>query len=157
MLLDRGATLAVAESCTGGLVGARVTSVRGSSRYFLGGVIAYDNAVKERLLAVDGEALRRSGAVSAEVARQMAAGVRHLLGADYGIGITGIAGPDGGSARKPVGLVFVAVAGARGCRVCRNVYRGGRLAVRRAAAEAALGLLTNMLETKGAIHGKESG
>jgi nicotinamide-nucleotide amidase len=103
-------TLAVAESCTGGMIGALLTDVPGSSAYFWGGIIAYANAVKVNMLGVDPEALVDHGAVSALVAEQMAIGVRAKIGTDWGISITGVAGPTGGSAEKPVGLVYIGLA-----------------------------------------------
>ena len=140
-LTRRGLTLAVAESCTGGLLGAWLTEIPGSSRYFRGGIIAYANAAKTRLLGVPRGVLQQEGAVSAPVAAAMARGACRALGADVGIAITGIAGPDGGSRQKPVGLVYVAVArqGSGTIRECR--FRGGRSAVRRAAVRMALELL----------------
>ncbi|MFN3597944.1 MAG: competence/damage-inducible protein A [Rubricoccaceae bacterium] len=116
LLVARGLTLAVAESCTGGAIAARLTAVPGASRYFSGGVIAYGNGVKVSLLSVGADALDAHGAVSEPVARQMAEGVRRALGADLGVGVTGIAGPDGGTPEKPVGTVFLAVADAAGTR-----------------------------------------
>jgi nicotinamide-nucleotide amidase len=114
ILLGRGQTLAVAESCTGGGLGALLTATAGSSRYFRGGVISYDNQVKIDLLGVEPTVLEQQGAVSSEVAAQMAIGVRSRLGTDWGLSITGIAGPDGGSAEKPVGLVYIGIAGPDG-------------------------------------------
>lgn len=148
LLSARGATLAVAESCTGGMLGAAITAVSGSSRYFLGGVIAYDNAVKERLLGVPRGVLLSHGAVSDAVARRMAEGVRKRLKADYGIATTGVAGPGGGTREKPVGLVFVAVAGPDGTVAARCRLRGGRAAVRRAACNAALAMLESRVSNK---------
>ncbi|MHB1003304.1 MAG: nicotinamide-nucleotide amidohydrolase family protein, partial [Thermoleophilia bacterium] len=113
-LAARGETLAVAESCTGGLVAAAVTSVSGSSDVFRGGVVAYHNDVKVGLLGVREEILENAGAVSEPVAQWMAVGARNRLGADYGIGITGIAGPTGATADKPVGLVYISVSSAAG-------------------------------------------
>jgi nicotinamide-nucleotide amidase len=110
MLHGRGETLAVAESCTGGGLGEAITAVAGSSGYFLGGIISYSNEVKIAMLNVDRQALEQHGAVSAIVAEQMAIGVKDQLKSDWGISITGIAGPDGGTATKPVGLVYVAIA-----------------------------------------------
>ena len=145
MLDERHLTLAVAESCTGGLLGHRLTSVSGCSRYFLGGVIAYANSVKAGQLGVDSATLEVEGAVSAEVARQMAEGVAARLGADVGVGITGIAGPGGGTEERPVGLVFMAVAGpAEGC-VRRCEFAGDRAGIKEAACEAALELLSEYL------------
>lgn len=110
LLRERGRTLAVAESCTGGLVAERITAVAGASDYFLGGVVAYANAAKEALLGVPRDLLDRHGAVSDPVARAMAEGVRRRFGADFGVATTGISGPSGGTAEKPVGLVHVALA-----------------------------------------------
>jgi nicotinamide-nucleotide amidase len=111
LLLAEGSTLATAESCTGGLVAERITRVAGSSAYFVGGIVAYSNQLKQQLLGVGEEPLVRAGAVSREVAEAMAEGVRQRLGATWGVGITGIAGPAGGSDEKPVGTVHVALAG----------------------------------------------
>ncbi len=110
-LIERGKTLSVAESCTGGRIASLFTAMPGASAYFLAGVVAYQNGVKERVLGVRSEDLMRYGAVSEAVARQMAEGVRSLTGADYGVATTGIAGPTGGSKEKPVGMVWMAVAG----------------------------------------------
>jgi nicotinamide-nucleotide amidase len=110
LLKNRQETLSVAESCTGGGLGAMLTSVSGSSQYFLGGVIAYDNRIKRELLGVNAEDLEHYGAVSSIIAEQMALGVKNRLKTDWGIGITGIAGPEGGSAEKPVGLVYIGLA-----------------------------------------------
>jgi PncC family amidohydrolase len=148
MLRERGLTLAVAESCTGGLVSARITDVPGSSVYFRGGVVAYANSVKREALGVAEEILQEKGAVSAETAGAMAGGVRKALAADIGIGVTGIAGPAGGTAEKPVGLVYIALAHAGGCSCVRNLFSGGRLQVRQQSAEAALALLREFLETR---------
>ncbi|MEO1592275.1 MAG: competence/damage-inducible protein A, partial [Cyanobacteria bacterium J06632_22] len=112
LLSQHGQTLAVAESCTGGGLGQAITGVSGSSTYFMGGVIAYDNRIKQALLGVDADALATQGAVSAVVAEQMAAGVRTRLGVDWGLSITGIAGPSGGTRSKPVGLVYLGLASA---------------------------------------------
>lgn len=114
LLNQRGETLAVAESCTGGGLGQMLTAVPGSSAYFLGGVISYDNTVKTSLLNVNPEDLAELGAVSGEVAQQMAKGVRECLGASWGVSITGIAGPGGGTETKPVGLVYIGLAGPDG-------------------------------------------
>ena len=114
-LRQRQQTLSVAESCTGGGLGSELTAIPGSSDVLLGGVIAYSNAVKEHLLGVSAELLEQFGAVSDPVAQAMAKGVRHLTGSDWSMSVTGIAGPGGGSAEKPVGLVYIAVAGPDGC------------------------------------------
>jgi nicotinamide-nucleotide amidase len=111
LLAKRGETLSVAESCTGGGLGSMLTAVAGSSGYFLGGVIAYENRIKQALLGVEAEVLATSGAVSEMVAQQMATGVRDRTGSTWGLSITGVAGPGGGSEEKPVGLVYIGIAG----------------------------------------------
>lgn len=145
-LLARRLRLAVAESCTGGLVGAMLTAVAGSSRYYLGGITAYQNRVKARSLGVPPALLRRHGAVSAPVAAAMACGARRALGSDVAVSITGIAGPGGGTAAKPVGLVFVAVAGSGRTRWRRFLLRGDRRRIREQAADLALNVLLSCLE-----------
>ena len=141
LLRDRKETLAVAESCTGGKVDDMITDVPGSSDYFLGGIISYGNQAKIDLLGVSRETLETKGAVSEDVAIQMANGVREKLGSTYGIGITGIAGPKGGSRTKPVGLVYIAVASLNGAICERNVFTGSRTDVKRVAAEHSLQML----------------
>ncbi|MBK5225791.1 MAG: CinA family nicotinamide mononucleotide deamidase-related protein [Thermoleophilia bacterium] len=136
-----GKSLSVAESCTGGMLGETITGVSGASKFFRGGVIAYDNEIKKTVLKVSQESLDSEGAVSESVARQLALGVKDLCGADYGIGITGIAGPGGGTQEKPVGLVFICVASGETSLVRRFNFFGGRDDVRRAAVTAALHLL----------------
>jgi nicotinamide-nucleotide amidase len=136
--------LAVAESCTGGMLGERLTSVPGSSDVFLGGVIAYHNDVKRNLLGVPAEAIERYGAVSEEVALQMATGVREKLGADVGVSVTGIAGPGGGTAEKPVGLVWIAVH-ASALKARRFHVGGDRAEIRQRAAQAALEMVRRAL------------
>ncbi len=157
LLLSRGGkTLAVAESCTGGLLGHRITSASGSSAYFRGGIIAYANEVKVRELDVDPAVLEAEGAVSEPVARQMAEGIRRRFRTDFGIGITGIAGPEGGTNDKPVGLVFVALATGAGQRVRRFCFEGDRGAVKKASTDEALAMLMEdlQLELEGEDHGK---
>lgn len=134
-------TLATAESCTGGLIAHRVTNTPGSSAYFLGGVTAYADAAKVAILGVDADSITRDGAVSETVARQLAEGAQDRFGADYGIGTTGIAGPGGGSAEKPVGLVYIAVAGPAGTQVQQMLFEGDRDQIKAMTAEAALHLL----------------
>ena len=142
----RGLTLAVAESCTGGMLGERITSVSGSSDVFIGGVIAYHNDVKRELLGVRQGDLATFGAVSEEVALQMARGVRERFGSDLGVAITGIAGPGGGSAEKPVGLVWIGVDGSE--RLARRIHASGdRGEIRQRAVQAALEVVRRMLET----------
>jgi len=146
LLRQHGLTLAVAESCTGGLVSHRITDVPGSSAYYLGSVTAYANAIKERVLHVRRRTLRRHGAVSEQTALEMAQGVRRLLRADVGLAVTGIAGPDGGTPEKPVGLVYVALAAPEGEWVERYVWNGDRWENKMRSAEAALDLLRRYLE-----------
>lgn len=157
-LTGAGRTLTTAESCTGGLVAERLTRVPGSSAYFLGGVVSYTNELKARLLGVPEETLAEHGAVSEPVARAMAMGVRSRLGSDYGIGITGIAGPDGGSEAKPVGTVHVALAGPGDEVAHRRVrFPGGRGRVRQQTSQLALELVRRDLLTPAAVGaGKDS-
>ena len=140
VLRAHGWTVAVAESCTGGLLGAALTAVPGSSAYMVGGVIAYDNAVKTQLLGVEADLLARHGAVSEEVGAAMARGAREHLGADIGVGITGVAGPrsEGG---KPAGLIYVAIAAPDTSRVVRLDGDRGREGNRANAVATALRLL----------------
>ncbi|MGQ0713568.1 MAG: competence/damage-inducible protein A [Gemmatimonadaceae bacterium] len=142
---DRSYHIAVAESCTGGLLGARLTSVPGSSDVFRGGVIAYDDDVKVRQLGADPRTLREHGAVSEQVAREMVAGVTRLMKAEVGIAITGVAGPGGGTPEKPVGFVWLAVAAGVAVRTHHRVYPGDRQEIRERATQAALDLLRRML------------
>ncbi len=144
-LRGRGLTLAVAESCTGGLLGARITARPGSSDYFAGGVISYADRAKMDLLDVPPGMLAQYGAVSAEVAGAMAEGARGALHADYALSITGVAGPDGGTAEKPVGLVYLGCAGPEGTRVRKGSFPGDRDSVRTFSATAALHLLRRAL------------
>jgi PncC family amidohydrolase len=139
--LDRGLTVACAESCTGGLVAHLLTEVPGSSRYLRGGVVAYADDLKRSLLGVPDALLAAHGAVSAQVALAMADGVRDRLGADLGVGVTGVAGPGGGTDAKPVGLVYVAVSGVRPPTVRRFNWSGDRAGNKRDSARAALELL----------------
>ena len=141
LLKANGLTCATAESCTGGGVGAAITAVPGSSAVFAGGVISYSNDVKERVLGVRAETLATVGAVSSETAAQMAEGARRLLKTDLAVSLTGIAGPDGGSAEKPVGLVWFGLATAAGTRTEKAIFAGGRAQVRAAAVTHALGML----------------
>jgi nicotinamide-nucleotide amidase len=146
--LEKGWRIAVAESCTGGLLGGRITSVPGSSAYFVGGVLAYSNSLKISLLRVEPEVIERHGAVSGEVARAMAEGVVTLTDADAGISITGVAGPEG-SDQKPPGTVYVAVRTPGGTAVRRFHFDGDREAVREAAVRGALAVFTEQEEEPG--------
>ena len=141
VLAEKGLTCATAESCTGGGVGSAITAVAGSSAVFWGGVISYDNSVKRDVLGVPGEVLATKGAVSSECAAAMAEGARRLLRTGIAVSVTGIAGPGGGSAEKPVGLVWFGVA-SKECTVTeRKVFHGDRETVRAAAVEHALSLI----------------
>ena len=144
-LRSRGLTLAVAESCTGGLIGSRITARPGSSDYFLGGVISYSNQAKMDLLQVPPGMLAQYGAVSEEVAVAMAEGARGALRADYALSVTGVAGPDGGTAEKPVGLVYLGCAGPDGTEVRKGWFPGDRDSVRTFTATSALHLLRRAL------------
>ena len=147
-------TIAVAESCTGGLVSHRLTNVSGSSGYFTTGVIAYSNRSKENILGVSPKTIARHGAVSKEAVLEMAEGIRHLACADIGIGVTGIAGPTGGSKAKPVGLVYIAALGIgiRGSGIVKEFrFKGSREEIKFQASEAALELLKAGLKRRGRV------
>lgn len=146
LLIERNLTLALAESCTGGLVGHWVTEVPGSSNYFLGGIIAYFNEVKERVLGVKHNTLFEHGAVAAATALEMAQGARQALKADIGVSVTGIAGPSGGTPDKPVGLTYIAIAGPDGERVEQHLWDSDRSGNKALSAQAALDLLRRYLE-----------
>jgi PncC family amidohydrolase len=146
LLEARGGHLAVAESCTGGLLGDWLTNIPGSSAWFLGGVIAYDDQVKIGVLGVPAEIIREHGAVSAPCAAAMAAGARALLKTDFAVAITGIAGPSGGTPTKPVGTTYIGVASAAGTTVAHHTWSGSRLANKAASARAALALLREILQ-----------
>jgi len=141
MLRDRHNTLTVAESCTGGLLGERITSVPGSSTYFLGGFITYTNRMKVEWLGVPEETIAEFGAVSKETAEAMALGARRRAGSTYALAITGVAGPDGGSEKKPVGMVYVSLADAAGCQVLHRQFIGDRPRIRQFATQMALDML----------------
>ena len=145
---ERGVTVATAESCTGGLIAARITSVPGSSAVFLGGVVSYANAIKRDLLGVPQEVFERAGAVSAECAEAMAAGARARLKADVAVSVTGVAGPDGGTPQKPVGLVYIGVAMEVGVHVVCCQFCGDREAVRTQSADRALALLLDVVSRR---------
>ena len=141
----RNATLAVAESCTGGLLAERITSVSGSSRYFLGGAVVYSNQLKTELAGVPAEMIARHGAVSREVAAALAEGTRYRCESTLGVGITGVAGPTGGTPEKPVGLVFHAVASDTGTEVNQRNFPGDRKRIRRFASTMALDMIRRKL------------
>ena len=145
--LGRGLTVAMAESCTGGLIAATLTSVAGSSGYFLGGVVSYSNAAKEAFLDVPAATLAAHGAVSAQVAKAMALGARARFAASLAVAIAGIAGPDGGSAEKPVGLTYLGLADQSSADVRRFAFEGDRAANREAGTRVALEWLIERAET----------
>lgn len=160
LLAAQGLTLVTAESCTGGLVGHRITNIPGSSVYYLGGFVAYANEAKESLLGVLPKTLLEHGAVSEETAREMARGARLRIGADIGLSVTGIAGPGGGTAEKPVGLTYVALS-ASDSEVCeRHVWPGDRgacderLSNKEHSAEAVLRLLLVYLRQRAQLQGE---
>lgn len=138
MLTEKGLHIACAESCTGGLVTSRLTDVPGSSRYVHGAVVSYTNEIKEQALQVSAETLRCFGAVSKQTAREMAQGIRRSFAADIGLAVTGLAGPGGGSPEKPVGLVYIAVTGKNGTKICRKQFSGSRKAIKYRASQMAL-------------------
>ncbi len=138
-------TIAIAESCTGGLVSDMITDVAGSSNYFLGSVVAYGNNVKRELLGVKAATLKRHGAVSPETAAQMARCIKKRLKSAVGVAITGIAGPTGGSPQKPVGTVWIAVAFKNRCIARKLLFKGGRRAVKRQSALAAIRMIEQVL------------
>ena len=144
-LIASGETISVAESCTGGLIGYYLTSVPGSSAYFPGGLMTYSYEAKSRELGVDSGILEAEGAVSEVVVRQMVEGVRKRFGTTYGLAVSGVAGPGGGTPEKPVGLVYIALMGPEGtrCRECH--FEGDREAVRQATVVAAFELLRDAL------------
>ncbi|HUO26548.1 MAG TPA: competence/damage-inducible protein A [Candidatus Aquilonibacter sp.] len=141
----RGATLSVAESCTGGLLGERITSISGSSRYFKGGAIVYSNELKTELAGVPADMIERHGAVSREVAAALAEGIRYRAEATLGVGITGVAGPTGGTSEKPVGLVFHALASDTGTEVVERKFPGDRSRIRQFATTIALDMVRRKL------------
>lgn len=148
LLLRTGLTVAVAESCTGGLLCAALTETSGSSAYFLGGVLAYHDSVKLGLLGVRPETIAEHGAVSGPTAREMAEGVQRATGADVAIAITGVAGPSGGAEAKPVGTTFICLTGLGITRTERFVWTGDRRGNREQSVDAALHLLAELVERK---------
>jgi len=141
----RGLRLAVAESCTGGLIGHLITNVPGSSTYYMGSVTAYAYEAKVRLLGVRWETLEKYGAVSQETVLEMARGVRTALAADIGLSVSGIAGPGGGTPDKPVGLVWIGLSAEQVDEAWCNIWSGGRLQVKEQSAQAALQMLADYL------------
>jgi len=145
LLRECGRTIACAESCTGGLLTSRLTDVAGSSAYVMGAVVSYTNEVKASLVGVHEATLKAFGAVSEETAREMAEGVRRAIPANIGVGITGIAGPGGATAEKPVGLVYIAVAAEHMTHAVLHVFSGSRAEVKRQSTEAALAMVRDLL------------
>ncbi|MEK6588321.1 MAG: CinA family protein [Chloroflexota bacterium] len=148
-LRQKAWTLALAESCTGGLVSHRITQIAGSSEYLLGGVVAYSDLAKRSILGVDPSTLADHGAVSAETAMEMARGARLAFSAQVGLSVTGIAGPSGGSEAKPVGLTYIGVITPEDERVERYLWTGDRQSNKEAAAQAALELLLRAVRGEG--------
>lgn len=149
LALERGISVGTAESCTGGLIGHTLTTIAGSSAYYLGGIVSYSDDIKTSLLGVSPESIERHGAVSAQVAVAMAEGARERLGCDYAMAATGVAGPGGGTQAKPVGLTYVAAAGPHGHEVQRHLWDGDRAANKERSAAAALELLLALLAGEG--------
>ncbi|MEW5806652.1 MAG: competence/damage-inducible protein A [Acidobacteriota bacterium] len=147
ILAERKMTLAVAESCTGGLLAEKITEIPGSSRYFKGGVVSYSDDAKEKFLGIPGKDIRDFGAISQEVARSMAENVREKAQSDLAISITGIAGPEGGTIDKPVGLIFIGIADKNGIQVEQRTFLGDRQIIRKLAVQTALDLLRRRLLT----------
>jgi nicotinamide-nucleotide amidase len=145
LLQMRGMTLATAESCTGGLLAERITSISGSSRYFLGGAVVYSNELKTQFANVPKALIDKHGAVSREVAQALAEGIRKRCLSSYGVGITGVAGPGGGTEQKPVGLIYIALAGEEGTQVVERNLPGDRVNIRRFATQQALEMIRRAL------------
>lgn len=148
LLTQHKLTLGIAESCTGGLISNMITNVAGSSRYFLGGIVAYNNKVKIDTLMVSPETIETYGAVSEEVASEMARGIRRIDRVDIGLAVTGIAGPDGGTEEKPVGTVYIALFDQTEGRVRKFSFEGARMDIKIKAAENALLMLKNYIMEK---------
>ena len=149
LLRQSGLHLAVAESCTGGLISHLLTNVAGSSTYYLGSVTAYANEAKIRLLGVSQDTLAKHGAVSAETALEMGRGIRHALASDIGVSVTGIAGPTGGTAEKPLGTVWIGISTPNEEYARHFLWSGSRLAIKKQSAQAALKLLAEHLQKVG--------
>lgn len=145
LLASQHKTIACAESCTGGLLTSRLTDIAGSSAYVMGSVVCYTNRIKEQLAGVQPETIAAYTEVSAETAREMAAGIRQRIATDIGVGITGLAGPGGGTKGQPVGLVYIAVAGDHGTVVRENHFRGSRKEIKQQSAETALQMIHDYL------------
>ena len=151
LLLENGLTIATAESCTGGLIGHLLTSIPGSSLYYLGGIIPYSNTIKTEILGVTEDTLAKFGAVSHECLKQMAAGVRDIMKSNISLAVSGIAGPDGGSPEKPVGTVFFALADKNGVESVKFFFDGNRSDIKYKSAETALELICKTVAMKNKI------
>ncbi len=149
LLRESKKKLAVAESCTGGLLSHRLTNIPGSSDYFLGGTVVYSNEAKSEILGVSPRLIKKHGAVSYEVSREMAMGIRVKANADYGLSISGIAGPQGGTHEKPVGLVYIGLAGENGVEVSKHIFLGNRSSIKFQSTQKALDILRRHLLSKG--------
>lgn len=149
LLAEEKLTIACAESCTGGLLTSRLTDVAGSSAYVKGSVVSYSNEIKERLVGVKSATLSEYGAVSKQTAGEMAEGIRKAIETDIGVGVTGIAGPDGGTPQKPVGLVYIAVAGSHGTVIRENHFKGTRSEIKLQTTETALEMIKDYISTGG--------
>ncbi len=146
LLVQKKMTLAVAESCTGGLLSHLLTNIPGSSKYYECGIVSYSNRAKVEVLGISGKIIEEKGAVSEEVAREMALRIRELRETDLGISITGIAGPQGGNLKKPVGLVYMALSSSKDIRCQRFVFSGERKLIKWKSSQAALNMLREYLE-----------
>ena len=146
LLLEKNLTIATAESCTGGLIAARLTDISGSSGYIMGGVVAYSDAVKLQMLGVRETTLHEKGAVSEVVAKQMATGARIMFGTDLAVSVTGIAGPLGGTPAHPVGLTFIGLSTPNGTQVRQFVFDGNRIENKQASADEALRMVLDYLQ-----------
>ncbi len=151
-LRKKGWTLSIAESCTGGLINDRITDVPGSSDYFMGGMVTYSNESKARHLGVPLDDIKKYGAVSPQVAKKMAQGVRKAFGTTFGLSTTGVAGPTGGTKRSPVGRVFIGIAAGRKTWVKREDLKGSRREIKKKASERALQLFFEILDEKAGLY-----
>ncbi len=146
LLLKKNFSLSVCESCTGGMLGSIITEIPKSSDYFKGGIIAYSNEIKNKIVGVKNKTLKKFGAVSEQTAKEMALGVKKITNSDIGISITGIAGPGGGTKTKPVGLVYIGIAIEGKLKVKKNIFSGNRQQIRKKACKNALSMLNQLLK-----------
>ena len=148
ILREKNLTISCAESCTGGLLTSKLTDVAGSSAYVQGGIVSYSNEIKNSILKVKAETLKEFGAVSEQTARQMSSNVRELFKTDIGVGITGIAGPDGGSIEKPVGTVYISVSNSDKTFVKKFNFSGSRIEIKNQTCNAAMSMIKNFVGGK---------